>query len=52
MLVSNMTGAPNSIASTNASPTTWTLSFAPWDSTLKQHETTLPGNKNKILVTP
>src|SRR5215468_12619423 len=36
-----MTGAPNSTASTNVSPTTWTLSFALWDSTSKQHETML-----------
>ena len=34
------------------SPTTWTLSFAPWDSTSKQHEAMLPRNENKILVTP
>src|SRR5215472_15321626 len=47
-----MTGAPNSTASTNVSPTTTTLSFVLWDSTSKQHETMLPRNENKILVTP
>ena len=28
------------------------LSFAPSDSTSRQHEIILPTNKNKILVTP
>ena len=52
MLVSNMTGAPNSIASTNVSSTTWTPSFAPSDSTLRQHEIMLTTNKNKFSLPP